>query len=198
MKDTSAGCGGLEQGTKNGHVQFYIKEQQPQPYASPTAAGDSVSYLVKILTGLGRTPTDYFTISPGSNPVIMRLGQSILDPDDDKTWDWYEVWCSEAGDVALPDPSEYGHVKVYPKEPLPIVIPPNPNTSVSYLVKVLTGLGRTPKDYVQHNPTIIPIGASIVDPDDGKTWDWYNVWCPTGPPCDDLRKLVTDQDLQKT
>jgi hypothetical protein len=192
MKDTSSGCGGLPQGSEAGHVQFYVKEQEPQPTAAHSEADTPVSYLVKILTGLGRTPKDYLDIDPNNSPTIMLLGQSVLDPDDDKTWDWYEVWCPTAGSVGLPSDSEAGHVKVYPKEPLPKVQQPKKNTPVSYLVKVLTGLGRTPKDYVQYNPTIIPIGQSVVDPDDDKTWDWYVVWCPTGPPCEYLEQLFTN------
>ncbi|HXM64530.1 MAG TPA: hypothetical protein VN950_26955 [Terriglobales bacterium] len=190
MKDTSAGCGGLPQGTEAGHVRFYLKE--PQPNAARTQADDPVSYLVKILTGLGKTPTDYLIIDPSNSPTIMLLGQSVLDPDDDRTWDWYEVWCPNAGDVGLPPASEAGHIKVYPKEPEPKVSQLTEDTPVSYLVKVLTGLGKTPKDYVTKNPTIVPIGQAVVDPDDGKTWDWFNVWCPTGPPCVYLQELFTE------
>jgi hypothetical protein len=196
MKDTSDGCGGYPQGSEAGHVQFYVKD--PQPSAAKTEADDRISYFVKILTGLGKTPSDYMSFDTGGSPTIMLLGKSVLDPDDDRTWDWYEVWCPSAGNVGLPQDSEASHVKVYPKEQgekgergrkaqLPGVGKP-----VSFLVKVLTGLGKTAKDYVSTNPTIIPVGKAIVDPDDGKTWDWYDVWCPTGPPCDYLKAFFTD------
>lgn len=195
MNNTNAGCGGLPQESEKGHVKFYVKE--PQPSAVGIQSNDPVSYLVKILTGLGKTPTDYLIIAPSTSPTTMLLGGSVLDPDDNKTWDWYEVWCPDAGDVTLPPAAEAGHVKVYPKEPEAVVVPPQPNTPVSYLVKVLTGLGKTAKDYLSTNPTVVPIGQAVVDPDDGKTWDWYTVWCPTGPPCLFLEDLFTDQMDEK-
>jgi hypothetical protein len=186
-----SGCLGLAQAAEAGHVRFYPKE--PQNPATQTNTGDPVSYFVKILSGLGRTPSDYLTFNNGSKPTTMFLGKSAIDPDDSQLWDFYEVWCPKDSDVVLPPDAEQYHVKVYPKEP-PVVLHPPPNTPVSFVVKVLTGLGTTPKDYVAHNPTIIPMNRAIVDPNDGKTWDWYTVWCPTGPPCLTLQQLFAGTD----
>jgi hypothetical protein len=91
------------------------------------------------------------------------------------------------GCVGLPEAVYALHAKVYPKEPTP-KSKSTPGKPVSYFFGILHGLGKTPKDYMD-NPTVIPIAQGVLDPDDGRSWDWYIAWCPTGPPCDFLAAL---------
>lgn len=92
-----------------------------------------------------------------------------------------------SGCGGLPEGINALHVKVYSKDPQS-TSKPTAGKPVSYLVATLHGLGKTPKDYMD-NPTVILIGQGIIDPDDGRLWDWYIAWCPTGPPCDLLANL---------
>jgi hypothetical protein len=53
----------------------------------------------------------------------------------------------------------------------------------SYFILVRTGIGKKACDYFGAKAECVLLGAAIVDTDDGQTWDYYEVWCPTGPPC---------------
>jgi hypothetical protein len=94
MDPIDAGCGGLPQAVAAGHAKVYPKEPKTGP-----VAGTPVSFFVELLSGIGKTPKDYL---PGSTVVIISLGSGILDPDDGKTWDWYDVACPTGPPLHLP------------------------------------------------------------------------------------------------
>jgi hypothetical protein len=62
----------------------------------------------------------------------------------------------------------------------------------AYFVEILSGLQVTdPRTYLgTTTSTWTPIAKAIQDDEDGQVWDWFLVYCPTGPPCLFLENLT--------
>jgi hypothetical protein len=64
--------------------------------------------------------------------------------------------------------------------------------SSAYFVEILSSLKVTdPRAYFgTTKSTWIAIDNAIQDDEDGLVWDWYVLYCPTGPPCLFLENLT--------
>jgi len=63
----------------------------------------------------------------------------------------------------------------------------------AYFIEILSSLKVTdPRAYFGTTiSTWFPIDKAIQDDEDGLVWDWYILYCPTGPPCVFLENLST-------
>ena len=68
------------------------------------------------------------------------------------------------------------------------------NPSASYFIEIRSGLTTDPCTYlrtVKKETKCTLIDSGIQDDDDplNGPWDWYVLYCPTGPPCTFLQNL---------
>jgi hypothetical protein len=64
--------------------------------------------------------------------------------------------------------------------------------SVSYFIEILSSLKMDPCKYLKtqkKTTRCILVDSKIKDDEDGQVWDWYILYCPTGPPCYFLENL---------
>jgi hypothetical protein len=75
-----------------------------------------------------------------------------------------------------------GDHKIYIKEPSPALGKPE-----SYFLSIRVGSNKTIADYFNLSVVKwVQLGSSASDPDDPptfNTWDWFEIYCPLGPPC---------------